>query len=236
MWVVYWAEVRFNINLNFLGIYPKKFEGLRGILFSPFIHSGLKHLFNNSVPLLVLTTALFYFYNNIKWRVLLIGTLLTGIVTWVIGRPALHIGASGIVYMLTSFLLFKGIVSKQYQLTALSFAVIFLYGSFIWYVFPIDPQISWEGHLSGFVVGFVFALLFKGDLKENRKFDWEREDYSEENDPFMKHFDSDGNFIETLPEAEDATVEKDSEISTETKKPRILIRYSIKRKGDDSLN
>ena len=67
--VVFWIESRFNINLNYLGIYPRKIEGLRGILFSPFIHGDVKHLFNNAIPLLVLTSALFYFYRRIRWKV-----------------------------------------------------------------------------------------------------------------------------------------------------------------------
>ena len=115
--VVFWIESRFNFNFNYLGIYPRKFEGLRGILFSPFIHGDTKHLFNNSIPLIVLSSALFYFYRSIRWKVLIYGLLLTGLLTWFIGRPSNHIGASGVIYMLTAFLMFRGILSKQYQLT-----------------------------------------------------------------------------------------------------------------------
>ena len=103
--VVFWIESRFNINLNHLGIYPRKIEGLRGILFSPFIHGDVKHLFNNAIPLLVLTSALFYFYRRIRWKVLIYGLLLTGLFTWIIGRSNIHIGASGVIYMLTAFLI-----------------------------------------------------------------------------------------------------------------------------------
>jgi len=195
LWLAFWAEVRFKTNFNYLGIYPKSIEGLRGVLFSPFIHSGVKHLFNNSMPLLVLSTALFYFYRSIRWKVLLYGMLLTGIVTWLIGRPALHIGASGVVYMLASFLFFKGVFSKHFRLIALSLVVVFLYGSLLWYLFPINPEISWEGHLSGFLVGLVFALLFRKNPISQRKYDWEHEDYNAEEDVFLQHFDENGNFV-----------------------------------------
>ncbi len=195
--VVFWIESRFNINLNHLGIYPRKIEGLRGILFSPFIHGDVKHLFNNAIPLLVLTSALFYFYRRIRWKVLIYGLLLTGLFTWLIGRSNIHIGASGVIYMLTAFLMFRGILSKHYQLTALSFSVIFLYGGFIWYIFPTDPKISWEGHLSGFMVGIIFAFIFNKQTLPVKKYVWENEDYIPENDPFMRNFDDDGNFIET---------------------------------------
>ena len=201
--VIFWMESIFNFNFNYLGIYPRKLEGLRGILFSPFIHGDTKHLFNNSVPLLVLSTALFYFYRTIRWKVLIYGLLLTGFLTWLIGRPSLHIGASGVIYMLTAFLMFRGIISKQYQLTALSFGVIFLYGSFIWYIFPTDPKISWEGHLSGFLVGVLFAFIFNKQSLSNKKYAWQKEDYDPSNDPFMKNFDKDGNFIETDSDLKD---------------------------------
>ena len=201
--VVFWIESRFNFNFNYLGIYPRKFECLRVILFSPFIHGDTKHLFNNSIPLLVFSAALFYFYRSIRWKVLIYGLLLTGFLTWLIGRPSLHIGASGVIYMLTAFLMFRGIISKQYQLTALSFGVIFLYGSFIWYIFPTDPKISWEGHLSGFMVGVVFAFIFNKQTLPKKKYAWQKEDYDPSNYPFMRNFDEDGNFIDTKADAID---------------------------------
>ena len=225
LWVVFWAEFRFGWQLKYFGIYPQKIEGLQGILFGPFIHADLKHLFNNSIPILVLGTSLFYFYRDIRWKVLILGTLLTGLLTWIIGRPALHIGASGVVYLLAAFLFFKGIFSKQYQLTALAFVVVFLYGSLLWYLFPIDPKISWEGHLSGFAVGFVFALLFRSNPIPKKKYPWEEDDFDPDSDPFLRHFDEDGNFIEQLPEEE-------AEEIKETPK-RIVIRYTY-RKSEDS--
>ena len=226
MWIVFWLESRFNFNFNYLGIYPQKIEGLRGIILGPFIHSNLSHIFNNSVPLFVLTTALFYFYRNIRWKVLLYGLLLTGLFTWLIGRPANHIGASGVVYMLVAFLFFKGIFSKQYQLTALSFIVVFLYGSMVWYLFPIDPKISWEGHLSGFVVGIAFALIFRKNPITNRKYVWEQEGFKPEDDPFIRQFDENGNFIEPIKEVEEIP-------SEELTQPEIKVIYTFKPKKDN---
>ena len=216
---VFWVETRFDLNFNYLGILPREFIGLRGILLGPLIHSDVNHLFNNSIPLFVLGMALFYFYPHIRWKVMIWGLILTGIFTWIIGRPAMHIGASGVIYMLTAFLLFKGIFSKQYQLTALSFAVVFLYGSFLWYIFPIDPKISWEGHLSGLVVGFLFSFIFRTDHLENRKYAWEHEDYDPEKDAFLRHFDDEGNFIEKGEDKKEDTKES----------PSVRIRYTIKK-------
>ena len=200
IWIVFWAESRFGFNLNYLGVYPRSLSGLQGVLFSPFIHSGLSHLWNNTLPLLILSTALFYFYPTRSWTVLGLGFIMTGILTWIIGRSSLHIGASGIIYMLFSFLFFKGIITKYYRLIALSFIVVFMYGSMLWYIFPIKDGISWEGHLSGLVTGLLLAIFIKNGIVQKKIYPWEHPNYDPEEDDFMKHFDENGNFIERIEE------------------------------------
>lgn len=217
IWIVFWAEFRFGFDLTVFGIRPRTIEGLRGVLFSPFIHGDIEHLFNNTIPLFVLSLALIYFYREVSFKILLYGTLLTGILTWLIGRESYHIGASGVIYLLASFLFFKGILSKHYRLVALSLIVVFVYGGMVWFVTPIDPAISWEGHLSGLVTGLLFAFIFKKQIVAAPKYQWQKEDYDEENDPFMKHFDENGNFIETLPEDE---VEEELKVNYEYREKR----------------
>jgi len=187
IWLVYWIEVQFGFNFNKYGIYPKTIKGLRGIIFSPFLHSDTSHLFNNSVPLAVLTAALFFFYRKVAYKIIIFGTLLTGFLTWILAKDSYHIGASGVVYLLFSFVFFSGIFRKYYRLIALSLAVIFLYGSMIWYVFPIKDHMSWEGHLSGFLVGLLFAFVYRkiGHQKPTHKF---------KQTEFDLLFDEDGNF------------------------------------------
>lgn len=201
IWTVFWVEVKFNVNLNHFGIYPRSLLGLRGILLSPFIHGSLEHLYNNTIPLAVLTAFLFYFYRSAAIKVIVLGVLMSGMVTWLMARPSYHIGASGLIYVLASFIFFKGILAKNYRLVALSLIVVFIYGSMIWYIFPIEEEISWEGHLSGFLAGLLLAFTTKVKLPAVRKYAWEHEDYNEEDDPFLRHFDADGNFIEE-PEEE----------------------------------
>ena len=173
IWIVFWIEVQFNVNLNEFGIRPRTTKGLRGILFSPFIHGSIEHLYNNTIPFATLTAAIFYFYTKDAVKVLLFGAVLSGFFTWLIGRPSYHIGASGLIYVLVSFIFFKGIFAKHYRLIALSLAMVFLYGSMIWYIFPIKEGISWEGHLSGFLVGLLFAFVFKTKLFEEKRYSWE---------------------------------------------------------------
>lgn len=200
IWFVYWVEIQFSYNFTRAGILPRNLSGLKGVLFSPFIHSDINHLFNNSIPLFVLLSFLIYFYRAVYIKVLFFGGLLSGLLTWVIAREAFHIGASGIVYLLFSFVFFSGIIKKQFQLVAVSLIVIFLYGSMIWYVFPIKEGISWEGHLSGFVVGVIFAYIFKqkGIVKEEYEF---------KQTDFDLLFDDHGNF--NPPKEESQEIEEE---------------------------
>ena len=196
IWVVFWAELRFGLDLKSYGIYPRTTKGLVGIFSSVFIHGSLSHLSHNSLPLFVLSMALFYFYKPLAWWLIFWGIILSGLLTWCIGKSAYHIGASGLVYVLMSFLLFKGLLSRHYRLIALSLVVVFLYGGMLWYIFPVKEKISWEGHLSGFVVGLFFALLFKSHIPNSESYVWESEDYDVSQDPFLQQFDADGNFID----------------------------------------
>lgn len=202
IWIVYWMELQLGVNLNEFGVYPRKFSGLKGIVFSPFIHGSVEHLYNNTIPLAVLTAFLFYFYRKAALKTLLWGAFLSGVLTWLIGRPSYHIGASGVIYVLASFIFFKGIFAKHFRLIALSLVVVFVYGSMIWYIFPVKDGISWEGHLSGFLSGLLLAFTIKVNLPVEKKYEWEKEEYNEEEDPFLKHFDEEGNFVEHLDKDE----------------------------------
>ena len=179
LWFVYWFEIKFHVNLNEYGILPRKATGLRGILFGPFIHSEVAHLYHNSIPLFLLMLSLWYFYRNIALKIFITGTLLLGLLTWFIGRSSYHIGASGIIYMLFSFIFFSGIFRKYYRLIAVSLVVIFLYGSMVWYILPIEEKVSWEGHLSGFVTGILLAWVFKDSGPQRLQYEWEEEGYDD---------------------------------------------------------
>ncbi|MGG7035294.1 MAG: rhomboid family intramembrane serine protease [Flavobacterium sp.] len=204
LWIVFWAERRFGIDLIEFGIYPRTFSGLKGIVFSPFIHGNIKHLLNNTFPLLILMAALRFFYRAQSLYVLGFGILFSGFITWGIGRNSYHIGASGLIYVLVSFIFFKGIITKYYRLVALSLTVVTFYGGMIWYVFPGlgDESVSWEGHLAGLITGFAFAIGFKtAQYQKPIKYDWESPDYDASQDKFMQRFDENGNFV-NLPKEE----------------------------------
>jgi membrane associated rhomboid family serine protease len=196
LWLVYTIEIIFPGDFSHFGILPRTVSGLKGIVLSPFLHGNIMHLFNNSLPLFFLVAALRFFYRNQSLQVLVLGVLLSGFGTWLIGRESYHIGASGLIYVLVSFIFFKGIQSKYFRLVALSLAIVVVYGGMIWFVFPsVEENISWEGHLSGFIAGYLLSFYTKtGEYQKPIKYDWERPDFDPSQDEFMKHFDEDGNF------------------------------------------
>ena len=183
MWLVKIIEVLFDLDLSNFGIYPLSLEGLPGILFSPFIHANFGHLFNNSLPLFFLGTALFYFYSDIAIRVSLWTYFLTGIFVWLAGRNAWHIGASGLIYGFASFLFFSGIIRKYFRLVALSLLIVFLYGSMVWGIFPnIYREVSWESHMLGFISGIVLAVWYRKEGPQQPVYEWLDEEDEENPD------------------------------------------------------
>lgn len=184
IWIIKFSETILDINLANYGILPGTVSGLKGIFTSPLIHGSYEHLIANSGPLFVLSLGLFYFYNKIAYRVYFLIYIITGIWVWFGAREAYHIGASGIIYGLAAFIGLSGIIRKNIQLTAISLLVVFLYGGMVWGVLPIDPKISWEGHLSGMTAGIVLAIYFRnyGPPSDYKKWRDEEEDDDEEDD------------------------------------------------------
>lgn len=181
MWLVKIIEVLFDLDFSGGGIYPLTVEGLPGIIFSPFIHADFKHLFNNTLPLFFLSVALFYFYSEVAFSVFLWTYFLTGILVWVAGRSAWHIGASGVLYGLASFLFFSGIIRKHFRLIALSLLIVFLYGSMVWGLFPgVYKNVSWESHMLGFFSGVLLSIAFRNAGPQQPVYKWLEEDDSEE--------------------------------------------------------
>lgn len=199
IWLVYAIEIYFDLNFNKLGIYPRTFVGLKGVFLSSFIHSDVTHLMNNTLPLFILTVALYAFYRKVANKTLLYGMILSGLFTWTVGRSSYHTGASDIIYLLFAFLFFGGIFKKYYKLMAVSLTVIFIYGGLVWFVLPLKNEVSWEGHLGGFLSGILLAYVYRNKGVIKPKFEFEETE-------FDKLFDEEGNLLERL---EDETISFD---------------------------
>jgi len=177
-----------SLLLTIMGLsyYPRKLSGLRGVLFAPFLHGSPEHLFNNAISFMILCSSLFFFYKKVALRVLVWVCLMGGLWTWILARDSYHIGASGIIYGLFSFLLISGFVRKNLQLVMLSFFVVFVYGSMVWGIFPIKVEVSYESHLWGFVSGLILAFYYKKQGPQKVEHVWEDEEDDDEEDPYWK--------------------------------------------------
>lgn len=175
-------ETAFGINMSRWGITPQTAHGLIGVLTLPFLHGSWEHLLTNIVPVLVLGTALYYCYPTLANPVMLVTWIFSGLFTWCIGNPSsIHIGASALIYGLNLFLIVSGFIRRNRQLTVISLIMVFLYGGFIWGMIPALAKlqnISWEGHLSGAIVGIALALILrkKGPQKEEHHWDDDQDD------------------------------------------------------------
>jgi len=174
-WAVKIIEVTTGLSFVQFGIFPRSIDGLKGILFSPFIHADFNHLISNSLPFFILGFMLIYFYRRISYRIFIILYFLSGISVWFFGREAWHIGASGVVYAMAAFHFVSGIIRSDVRLLTLSVVVVFLYGGLVWGLLPIRPEISWEGHLSGAVAGIILAFYYRKYVIRREKYDWEFE-------------------------------------------------------------
>jgi membrane associated rhomboid family serine protease len=181
IWSVFSLDKYLHLELYQFGVYPRTLKGLLGILTSALIHSNssINHIFSNSVPLFVLGTALFYFYRPIAFKVFFSIWIISGFWLWVLSRPSYHIGASTIVYGLVFFLFFSGWIRKSKPLMGVSLLVVFLYGSIVWGIFPIDWSVSFEGHAYGALVGTVLAFVFKNQGPQRQIYDWENPNYED---------------------------------------------------------
>ncbi|HEX2394150.1 MAG TPA: rhomboid family intramembrane serine protease [Bacteroidales bacterium] len=179
LWLIKIIEVADGMDLFYYGVKPREVTGLVGILTSPFIHSNFNHLINNSVPFFFLLTAIFYFYQRVVWKVLWLSYLLTGTLVWIFARSSYHIGASGLIYSFAAFLFTSGIIRRNINLMAISLLVIFLYGSMVWGIFPYRPDMSWESHLIGLLVGVTLAFSYRHEGPGPTKFISDMEDDEE---------------------------------------------------------
>lgn len=161
MWFIFTLERYFLIDLKFLGILPRTLFGLVGIAFAPLLHGNIIHLISNTVPLLFLGAVLFFYYHRIAPQVFLRCYFITNCLVWLFARPSIHIGASGLVYGLASFLIFFGLFRRDLRSLFISIIVVMLYGGIFYGALPSNPLVSWESHLFGAVVGFWSAVDFR---------------------------------------------------------------------------
>lgn len=165
LWLFHFYKITFLDGYPSLGIYPREVFGLQGILTSPLSHGDFQHLISNSLPLLMTMTVIFWFYKRVAVSSFFLIYILTGAAVWCFARPVYHIGASGIVYGLISFIFWTGIFRRNNKSIILSLVIVVMYSGYFYGIVPNQDGISWESHLFGAVVGVFVAFVLK-DLVE----------------------------------------------------------------------
>jgi membrane associated rhomboid family serine protease len=176
IWLIQLLNWGLDLELERFGVRPRDLAGLPGILLAPLLHAGFAHLIANSLPLLVLGTGMLHLYPNSALKVIPAVYLGPGIAVWLFARPSVHVGASGLVYGLVSYIFVAGLMRRDKRAIAASLLVCFLYGTLAWGVLPIEPGVSWETHLAAALIGLMLAIALRRlDIPPRKHYAWEDE-------------------------------------------------------------
>jgi membrane associated rhomboid family serine protease len=176
IWFIQLLNWALDLGVEDFGVRPRELAGLPGILFAPLMHSGFPHLIANSLPVLIVGTAMLYLYPSAALRVLPAVYLGPGVAVWLFARGGVHVGASGLIYGLVSYVFVAGLIRRDRRAIAASLLVSFLYGASVWGVLPIERGVSWETHLAAALIGLALALALRRlDIPPRRRYTWEDE-------------------------------------------------------------
>lgn len=165
LWLVHIMKETTGWPNGSLGLYPRNLKGLQGIMFAPLIHGDWSHLLKNSITLIVSSLMLFVFYKRVALKSFTFIYILTGVLVWIFGRQVFHIGASGVVYGLISFIFWTGLFRRNIKSIILALIILFMYSPMFEGILPNQPGISWESHLLGAVAGIFVAWVFKNEIE-----------------------------------------------------------------------
>jgi membrane associated rhomboid family serine protease len=177
LWLIHLLNWAFDVEPDPFGVRPREVAGIAGILLAPLVHSGFMHLIANTLPLVVLGTAMLFLYPQSSLRALPVIYLGPGVVVWLFGRGSVHLGASGLIYGLAGYVFIAGLLRRDRRAIAASLIVSFMYGSLALGFLPLPPEISWETHLAAAVIGALLALALRRlDVPPRKRYGWEEED------------------------------------------------------------
>ena len=223
-WMLFFMDEFLGFGLKRNGLIPRTAEGLWGIVTMHFLHGDWKHITQNSLGFLVLNSFLFYFYRPIAWRVFFSVLFIAPIFVWLFARGNNHIGASLLIYGEFAFLAVSGIVRYNPPLMRVALVVLTYYGSLVWYLFPIEARISFEGHIAGFSIGLITAILW-------RKLGPQKKVYQFETEPELP---DDENAYWKIPENNPSTLPSNPPLQA-SEPTTITVKYHYKEKNDGEL-
>ena len=173
MWAVGMVNALLDYRLSEYGVVPRTVDGLIGIPLMPFLHGSFDHLVVNTLPIVVLG-GLVAFQGSKKFLTASVFiTLVGGSALWVVGRTAVHVGASGLVFGYFGYLIARAWYTRSLVAVLIAVVVAVVYGGILLGVLPFFQEgVSWEGHLTGLIAGALAARLM---WKENQPEESEQE-------------------------------------------------------------
>jgi membrane associated rhomboid family serine protease len=160
IWLFFGIQSVFHYNFQTLGIYPRMWKGLIGILFAPFIHSSLEHIAYNTVPLFILSLMLAIVHPKkgiLIWWILVV---VSGFFVWVVGKPGYNCGSSYLIFAIAGYLISYGIFRRNALSLIIALVTAGIYGAFLWGILPQKEWMSWQNQLIGFVAGLIVGYVW----------------------------------------------------------------------------
>lgn len=162
MWAIFLSNIIIPYDLNQWGVIPRYLGGFPGVFFWSFLHGSFGHIIGNSIALLILIPPIFAMHDEDHGLDIILGIgILAGVINWVIGTTAIHIGASGMVYGLMTYVFFGGIRQKNVIAIVAAVGIFFYMGGNFLMGFVPQPGLSWTGHLAGAIAGLAMAYIVK---------------------------------------------------------------------------
>jgi membrane associated rhomboid family serine protease len=150
----------FRGRLDAFGIRPRTLTGLRGIVFAPFLHAGFGHVAANTIPFIVLGWLVMLRSTSDFFVVMVVSATVSGLGVWLFGGSnTVHLGVSGVIFGFLGYLLARGIYERRLGAIVLALIALLLYGGALWGVLPLRSGVSWQGHLFGFLGGWLVAYF-----------------------------------------------------------------------------
>jgi len=146
-------------RFSHLGIVPRTFSGLRGILLAPLLHASFHHLLANTVPLLMLGSIISFRSPATYVSITVAGTIISGALIWLLARPGCHLGASGLVFCYFGYVIGQAWFQRTIVHILLAIACGVVYGGLIWGLSPFQTGVSWEAHGAGLAAGILLARM-----------------------------------------------------------------------------
>lgn len=151
------VNMALNYQLNRYGIQPRQLHSLWAIITAPFLHASWLHVLNNILGLCIFS-ALYLVHSLSRYiKSSLFIILLTGLLVWLFGRNAIHVGASGWVFGLWSLCIATACFERRLRNIIIACLVIIFYSGFIYGVLPGKAGVSFESHLFGAIAGILCA-------------------------------------------------------------------------------